>query len=114
MTGAPAPVTPERAQLGSLAVEVQHGPDGQCHACRPDILPVNARHWRGPYRDRQAALDDIAARTALPRLIRAEVAANHRHGYLSTVGGVPHILHLCRLTGTTVLTPFALADEVVP
>ena len=114
MSGAKASLAPERMHLGSLTVEVLQAPDGQCHVRCPDILPVNARHWRGPYRDRQAALGDLAARTALPRLTRAEVVAKQRHGYLGPVGGVPHILHLCRLTGATVLTPFVLVDEVAP
>lgn len=50
----------------------------------------------------------------MPVLTRRQVEAKHRHGYLCNSSGVPVILHLCRLTGATVLTPFVLAEEAEP
>ncbi len=114
MTHPAISVSPERLVVNGIAAEVMPFRCGRWYFRCPDVRPDNARQWHGPYASRQAALDDLAQRTALPVLTRAMVEAKRRHGYLSEVGGVPMILHLCRLTGATVLTPFVLDDGVGP
>jgi len=56
----------------------------------------------------------LGQRTALPVMTRKQIEAKRHHGYFGGTGGVPMILHLCRLTGATVLTPFVLAEEAEP
>lgn len=105
---------PERVMVNGVAAEMMPFRCGRWYFRCPEILPINARHWHGPYADRQAALDDLGQRTTLPVLTRRQVKAKHRHGYLGEAGSVPVILHLCRLTGATVLTPFVLAEKAEP
>ncbi|MBB2157919.1 hypothetical protein HLH33_16695 [Gluconacetobacter diazotrophicus] len=74
----------------------------------PDILPVNARYWHGPYETVEAALADFARRIAAPRITAAELNSLKHHGYYGVVNGVPTIMRLCRWTGASTLTPFEL------
>lgn len=114
MTTHPDMAVPERVVVNGVAAEVMPFRCGRWYFRCPQILPVNARHWHGPHADRQAAIDDLEQRTALPVLTRKQVEAKRCHGYFGETGGVPVILHLCRLTGATVLTPFVLAEETEP
>lgn len=110
MTALPAP-RPERVAVNGVAADVMSFRTGEWHFRCPDIYPVSARCWDGPHASRQAALDDLARRTALPVLTRRQVEAKRPHGYLGEIDGVPVVLHLCRLTGSTVLTRFVLDDS---
>ncbi len=66
---------PEHVVVNGVAAEVMPFRCGRWHFRCPQVLPVNARHWHGPYADRQAALDDLGQRTALPALTRRQVEA---------------------------------------
>ena len=77
----------------------------------PEIFPVNARHWRGPFDTETAALDDYREKTRPPRITGAELKSYKRHGYHGVVDGVETIMRLDPLTGATSLTPYELLEE---
>ncbi|WP_183116171.1 hypothetical protein [Gluconacetobacter diazotrophicus] len=80
----------------------------------PDIFPVNARHWHGPYNTLEAALADFAQRIAAPRITAAELNSLKHHGYYGVSDGVPKIMRLCPWTGASKLTPFELVTAGGP
>jgi len=77
----------------------------------PELHPVNARHWRGPFDSEQAALIDLQSKRRVPCLRAKQVEAKRRQGYLEIIRGRTLILHLDPLTGATILTPFELVAD---
>lgn len=106
-------VAPEavRHDIGGAVVEAVTAADGRWLYRCPEMYPVNARHWRGPFATEAAALDDYRDKTGPVRLTAADVAACKRHGYHGIVDGREMILHLDRLTGGTCLTTYELLQE---
>lgn len=109
MTALPV-VPPECVVVNGVVADVMSFQSGTWRFRCPDIYPASAQCWDGPHASRQAALDDLARRTALPVLTRQAVEAKRYHDHLNVVDGVPMVLHLCRLTGATVLIRFVLDD----
>ena len=110
LTEPPAPAA-NRHAIGKTILETVRRTDGWWLYRCPEIFPVNARHWRGPFGTETAALDDYREKTRLPQITRAELKSYKRHGYHGVVDGVATIMRLDPLTGATSLTPFELLEE---
>lgn len=110
LTEPPAPAA-NRHVVGCSILETVRRTDGSWLYRCPEIFPVNARHWRGPFGTETAALDDYREKTRLPQITRAELKSYKRHGYHGVVDGVATIMRLDPLTGATSLTPFELLEE---
>lgn len=100
-----------RRDIAGIIVETSQQQDGGWLYCCPEIHPVNARHWRGPFDSEQAALIDLQSKRRIPCLTAQQVEAKRRQGYLEIIGGRTLILHLDPLTGATILTPFELVAD---
>ena len=100
-----------RHVLDGAVVETVRRMDGSWLYRCPEIFPVNARHWRGPFDTETTALGDYREKTRLPRITRAELLSYKRHGYHGVVNGVGTIMRLDPLSGATSLTPFELIEE---
>ncbi len=107
------PPAPEaiRHDIAGMIVETIERQDGRWLYRCPEIHPVNARHWRGPFDSEQVALVDLQSKRRIPCLTAKQVEAKRRQGYLEIIRGRTLILHLDPLTGTTVLTPFELVAD---
>lgn len=102
-----------RHEIGSTVIETVTAMDGHWLYRCPELYPVNARHWRGPFATEAAALDDYREKTRPIRLTAAEVAACKRHGYHGVVDGREMVLRLDRLSGGTCLTTYELIPETL-
>ena len=80
MTDPAVAALPDRLVVNGIVVEVMPFRCGRWYFRCPDVRRDNARQWRGPHADRQAALDDLAQRTALPVLTRTMAEAKRHHG----------------------------------
>ena len=83
---------------------------GGCIAA-PEILPINARYWRGHFESEQAAIADFIEKTRIPRITQSRLQLLKRHGHHSVVNGKELVTHLDPLTGATVLTSFELVTD---
>ncbi|NHN93532.1 hypothetical protein [Acetobacter sicerae] len=101
-----------RSNVGRHVVETCERPDGTVLLRTPEIYPVNARDWHGPYSDVTAALADFTARTALPRISRKHLAYLRRHGFAGDVCGKEMITRLDPWTGATTLSDYELVEEI--
>jgi len=72
---------------------------------------TSAIEWRGGFGSRAAVMADIEIKTAPLRLTAAQVALKIRNGSYSLVDGHPMVLHMCPLSGATVLTTFDLIED---
>ena len=97
-----------RHEIAGTVVETVRRTDGWWLYRCPEILPVNARHWRGHFETEKAALADFIEKRRIPRLTPAELQQKKRHGCHSVINGRELVLHLDPLTGATVLTSFDL------
>ncbi|WP_291365171.1 hypothetical protein [Acetobacter sp. UBA5411] len=109
MTDAP-PIM--RRNIGRHVVETCARPDGTVLLRTPEIYPVNARDWHGPYPDMDAALADFTTRTAIPKITRKRLAYLRRHGLAGDVCGKEMISHLDPWTGATTLSEYELVKEL--
>lgn len=109
LTGATAPGA-TRHDIAGMVVETIAQPDGRWLYRCPEIHPVQARHWRGPFDNERAALVDLQLKRRIPRLTAKQVKAKRRQGCLEIIGDRTLILHLDPLTGATILTPFDLVE----
>ncbi|GAN63245.1 MULTISPECIES: hypothetical protein [Acetobacter] len=100
-----------RQTCGRYVVETCLRPDGAVFLRTPEIFPVNARNWHGPYENMNAAITDFLDRTAIPKITRKKLSSLRDHGYAGDVGGKEMILHLDRWTGATTLSDFELVEE---
>ena len=107
------PSAPQAARhdIAGMIVETIQQQDGRWLYRCPELHPVNARHWRGPYDTERLALVDLQSKRRVPRLTAKQVEAKRRQGYLEIIGGRTLILHLDPLTGATILTPFELLED---
>lgn len=107
------PSAPEavRHDIAGMVIEMIQQQDGRWLYRCPEIHPVNARHWRGPYETERLALVDLQSKRRIPRLTAKQVEAKRRQGYLEIIGGRTLILYLDPLTGATILTPFELVED---
>ncbi len=110
LTEPPAPAG-SRHVIDKTVLEAVRRTDGWWLYRCPEIFPVNARHWRGPFGTETAALDDYREKIRPPRISRAELRSCKRQGYHGGVDGVETIMHLDPLTGATSLTPYELLEE---
>lgn len=104
-----APVV--RDTIGKNVVETCYCRDGKVLLRTPEIYPVNARDWHGPYPDMKTAREDFTARTATPKISRRRLAWLRQHGYAGDVGGREMITRLDPWTGATTLSDYELIEE---
>ena len=109
------PETPEpaviRHDVDGTMVEVVREPEGGWLYRCPEIFPVNARHWRGPFEDEAAALTDFAIKSRIPRITPEQLRRLKAQGHHSMLDGDEVILYLDPLTGVTVLTSFEIETD---
>lgn len=70
--------------------------------------------WRGGFTTRDAAMADAENKTAPLRLTLADVNMKKLNGYYSVSNGHPLVMHMCPLSGATILTSFELVEEARP
>ncbi len=100
-----------RHEIGGTIVETVRRTDGWWLYRCPEILPVNARYWRGHFESERAAIADFVEKTRIPRITPGRLQLLKRHGHHSVVDGTEMVLHLDPLTGATVLTSFELVTD---
>ena len=110
LTEPPVPAATRHVIEASVIETVRRADGSWLYRC-PEIFPVNARHWRGPFDTETAALGDYREKTRLPRITAAELRSYKHHGYHGLVNGVETIMRLDPLTGATSLTSFELLKE---
>ena len=110
LTEPPVPAATRHVIERTIIETVPRADGSWLYRC-PEIFPVNARHWRGPFDAETAALGDYREKTRPPRITQAELRSYERHGYHGLVNGVETILRLDPLTGATSLTSFDLLKE---
>jgi hypothetical protein len=107
----PAEAAAIRHEIGSTVVETVRRTDGWFLYHCPEILPVNARCWRGHFESERAAIADFIEKTRIPRITPSRLQLLKRYGHHSVVDGKELILRLDPLTGAIVLTSFELATD---
>ncbi len=100
-----------RYEIGGTVVETVRRTDGWWLYRCPEILPINARYWRGHFESEQAAIADFIEKTRIPRITPGRLQLLKRHGHHSLVNGKEMVRHLDPLTGATVLTSFELVTD---
>ena len=107
----PAEPAAIRHEIGGTIVETVRRTDGWWLYRCPEILPINARYWRGHFESEQAAIADFIEKTRIPRITQSRLQLLKRHGHHSVVNGTEMVLHLDPLTGASVLTSFELVTD---
>ena len=72
LTEPPVPAATRHVIEASVIETVRRADGSWLYRC-PEIFPVNARRWRGPFDTETAALGDYREKTRLPRITRAEL-----------------------------------------